>query len=150
MGSTFCAFPSGSVFSCGSGALFTGSTNIIFSNFFFKTGSHGTIYIFKNYFAIIFLIFDNKYYPNRPEINSKCYYHDMTLKISFFFWGWGDPIHGCDAIRRPFWVQIVNWKRHNLLGHGTKRSHSTHKLNRPTYGLSRTKGVFFFLVSWID
>ena len=33
------------------------TTNIFFSNFSIKKGSHGTIYTFKNYFAIVFLVF---------------------------------------------------------------------------------------------
>ena len=32
----------------------------------FKTGSHDTIHIFKNYFATVFSVFSNKRYPNRP------------------------------------------------------------------------------------
>ena len=35
----------------------------------FKTESHDTIHIFKNYFATIFSVFKNKHYPNRPLIN---------------------------------------------------------------------------------
>ena len=43
----------------------------LFSNFFIKNGSHGTIYTFKNYFATVFSVFSfqfqqNKFYPNRP------------------------------------------------------------------------------------
>ena len=43
----------------------------LFSNFFIKNGSHGTIYTFKNYFAtmisaISFQFQQNKLYPNRP------------------------------------------------------------------------------------
>ena len=37
-----------------------------FNKFFFKTRSHSTIHIFKNYFATVFSIFSNKRYPNRP------------------------------------------------------------------------------------
>ena len=39
----------------------------------FKTGSHGTIHTFKNYFTTVFLVFSNKRYPNSPQ------------KLSFFF-----------------------------------------------------------------
>ena len=53
-------------FLCGSHALFTGPTSMDFNKFFFKTGSHGTIHIFKNYFATVFLVFSNKRYPKRP------------------------------------------------------------------------------------
>ena len=38
----------------------------------FKTGSHNTIHIFKNYFATVFLVFNfqqNKLYPNRPVVS---------------------------------------------------------------------------------
>ena len=52
----------------GSRALFTGSTSTNFSKFFFKIGSHGTIHIFKNYFATVFSVFRNKQYPNKPYI----------------------------------------------------------------------------------
>ena len=43
----------------------------LFSNFFIKNGSHGTIYTFKNYFATVisaisFQFQQNKSYPNRP------------------------------------------------------------------------------------
>ena len=43
----------------------------LFINFFIKNGSHNIIYTFKNYFAIVFLVFSfqfqqNKFYPNRP------------------------------------------------------------------------------------
>ena len=40
---------------------------LLFSNFFIKNESHGTIYTFKNYFATVFSIFSfqqNKLYPN--------------------------------------------------------------------------------------
>ena len=52
------AFPSGSVFSCGSHALFTGPTSTMFCNFFFKIGSHDTIHTFKNYFTTVFSVFN--------------------------------------------------------------------------------------------
>ena len=47
----------------------------LFSNFFIKNGSHGTIYTFKNYFATVisaisFQFQQNKSYPNRPYICS--------------------------------------------------------------------------------
>jgi len=51
-------------FFCESRALFTGSTSMDFSKFFFKTGSHGIIHTFKNYFATVFSVFNNKRYPN--------------------------------------------------------------------------------------
>ena len=79
MGSKFCGFSSRSVFSSGSHALFTGSTSTIFNNVFFKTGSHGTIHIFKNYFATIFSVFDNKQYPNRSLV----YYFSNAVYFLF-------------------------------------------------------------------
>ena len=39
-------------------ALFIGPVNTDFNKFFFKTGSHDTIHIFKNYFSLVFLIFN--------------------------------------------------------------------------------------------
>ena len=39
---------------------------LFFSKTFIKNGSHGTIQTFKNYFAIVFSIFNNKRYSNRP------------------------------------------------------------------------------------
>ena len=33
-----------------------------------KNGSHGTIHTFKNYFATVFSVFNNKRYPNTPSI----------------------------------------------------------------------------------
>ena len=52
-------------FLCGSHALFIRPTSTDFSKFFFKTGSHGTIHIFKNYFTTMFSVFSNKRYLNR-------------------------------------------------------------------------------------
>ena len=49
---------------CGSRALFTDPKISLFNNFFIKNGSHGTIYTFKNYFAIVFFSF--QLYPNGP------------------------------------------------------------------------------------
>ena len=52
-------------------ALSTDPQISLFCNFFIKNRSHGTIHIFKNYFATVFLIFSfqfqqNKFYSNRP------------------------------------------------------------------------------------
>ena len=54
-------------------ALFMDPQITLFSNFFIKNGSHGTIYTFKNYFATVFSVFNfqlqqNKFYPNRPLV----------------------------------------------------------------------------------
>ena len=51
--------------------LFTDPQILLFSNFFIKNGSHGTIYIFKNYFTSVFLVSvfsfsKNKLNPNGP------------------------------------------------------------------------------------
>ena len=40
----------------GSHTLFTGPVSTEFSKFFFKIGSQGIIYTFKNYFAIVFSV----------------------------------------------------------------------------------------------
>ena len=69
------------VFLCGSCTLFTRPASIDFSKFFFKTGSHGTIHIFKNYFAIVFSIFNNKRYPNKLYIN----FVILTLDLMPYF-----------------------------------------------------------------
>ena len=53
----------------GSHTLFMGPTSTDFSKFFFKIGFHGTIYSFKNYFAIMFSVFSNKWYPNKPSVS---------------------------------------------------------------------------------
>ena len=52
-------------------ALFMDPQITLFSNFFIKNGSHGTIYTFKNYFATVFSVFNfqfqqNKFYSNSP------------------------------------------------------------------------------------
>ena len=52
-----------------------------FNNFFIKYGFHGTIYIFKNYFATLFLVFSfrqNKLYQNE-SLNVQNFF------FSFFF-----------------------------------------------------------------
>ena len=48
------------VFLCGFRALFTGLASTNFNKFFFKIESYDTIYTFKNYFVIVFLILSNK------------------------------------------------------------------------------------------
>ena len=37
----------------------------------FKIRFYGTIYIFKNYFVILFSVFSKKWYPNRPLFDSR-------------------------------------------------------------------------------
>ena len=56
------------LFFYGSCILFMGPTSTDFSKFFFKTVSHNTIHTFKNYFATVFLIFNNKRYPNKLNV----------------------------------------------------------------------------------
>ena len=48
------------VLNSGSRAPVTVPTNMKFSKIFIKTESHGTIHIFKNYFATVFSVFSNK------------------------------------------------------------------------------------------
>ena len=47
-------------------ALFTRPANMEFSKNNYKTRSHGTVHIFKNYFVTVFSVFINKQYPNQP------------------------------------------------------------------------------------
>ena len=47
-------------------ALFTDPQISLFSNFFIKNGSHGTIHTFKNYFAKMFSVSSFQLYPNGP------------------------------------------------------------------------------------
>ena len=76
LGSAFCP-PAEAFLICGSCALFMRPTRTKFSNFFFKTGFHGTIHIFKNYFTTVFSVFSNKRYPNRPQMS------DLLLHIGY-------------------------------------------------------------------
>ena len=65
----------------------------LFSNFFIKNGSHGTIYTFKNYFATVisaisFQFQQNKSYPNRPLViynlnNTRWVWFNFLKKWSF-------------------------------------------------------------------
>ena len=65
-------------FFCGSCALFMRSVSTDFSKSNFKIGSHNTIHTFKNYFVTVFLVFSNKWYPNRPCIM-------LIIRISFVY-----------------------------------------------------------------
>jgi len=51
-------------------ALFTRPANTLLKKYF-KTGSYNTIHIFTNYFVIVFSVFNNKRYPNRPLYSKK-------------------------------------------------------------------------------
>ena len=53
-------------FLCGFRALFTGLASMKFSKYNFKTKPYGIIHTFKNYFTIVFSVFSNKWYPNKP------------------------------------------------------------------------------------
>ena len=64
-------------FLCGSRVLFMRFASTAFSKFNFKTRFHGTIHIFKNYFATMFTVFSNKQYPKRLL---------MSLFILFYLW----------------------------------------------------------------
>ena len=53
--------------------LFIDPQTSLFSNFFIKNGSHGTIHTFKNYFDTVFLVFSfqfqqNKFYQHGPIV----------------------------------------------------------------------------------
>ena len=56
------------ILNSGSHTLFTRPTSTEFNKIFIKTGFHSTIHTFKNYFAIVFSVFNNKRYPNKPLI----------------------------------------------------------------------------------
>ena len=60
-------------------ALFTNPQISLFSNFFIKNESHGTIHTFKNYFVIVFFSFNFQLYPNCLE---KKYYINNRLLLS--------------------------------------------------------------------
>ena len=68
------------VLSSGSHALFIGPASTKFGKINFKTVSHGTIHVFKNYFVTVFSVFSNKQYPNKPII-SRIKYVDLMYII---------------------------------------------------------------------
>ena len=80
LGSAFCVSQQ-CFFFCGSHALFTGPTSTFFSKNNFKTGSHDTIHIFKNYCVTVFSVFINKQYPNRPLISLFPNYNLLSQKL---------------------------------------------------------------------
>ena len=64
------ALPSGTFFSLvGPCTIHETHRPLLFSKKNIKNGSHGTIHTFKNYFAIVFSVFNNKWYPNKPLIS---------------------------------------------------------------------------------
>ena len=89
-------FVNGLCFLCGFHALFTRPASTDFSKFFFKMGSHGTIHTFKNNFAIMFSVFSNKQFSNKPLVSvlyykSLCVCLDCTennrrVRLRFFEW----------------------------------------------------------------
>ena len=68
----------------GSCTLFTRPANMDFNKSNFKTKSHGTIHTFKNYFATVFLVFSNKWYPNRPINNRVTAYKVINHSLKAF------------------------------------------------------------------
>ena len=58
------------VLNSGSRALFIGPISTKFVKIFIKIGYHNTIHTFKNYFAIVFSVFNNKRYSNRPYMST--------------------------------------------------------------------------------
>ena len=50
-------------------ALFTDPQIPLFSNFFIKNGSHGTIHTFKNYFATVFSVSVFNFSKNKLNLN---------------------------------------------------------------------------------
>ena len=107
-------------------ALFTDPQKSSKYKFQYKFGSHGTIYIFKNYCATVFSVFSNKRYPNIPRV---CIYSLLLSKIE----NWGkyileagfernwfqEPRYSCffpflwfDGYNRGGWFELVylHWK----------------------------------------
>ena len=72
-------------FFCGSRALSTGLTSTFFTKNNFKTGFHGIIHIFKNYFPTVFSVFNNKRYLNRPLDSTRRF--KISHEILGFVWG---------------------------------------------------------------
>ena len=56
------------IFLARSHALFTGPASTRKRKSNFKTGFHGISHTFKNYFDTVFLVFNNKRYPNRLSV----------------------------------------------------------------------------------
>ena len=71
-------------------ALFTDPQISLFNNFFIKNGSHDTIHTLKNYFAIVFSVFNfqfqqNKFYSNVPYIPIFGWMHEHNLASLLHF-----------------------------------------------------------------
>ena len=85
MDSAFGVFLSAAAFFLWVRALFTGPTSTFFTKNNFKTGFHGTIHIFKNYFPTVFSVFSNKRYLNRPLDSTRRF--QISHEILGFVWG---------------------------------------------------------------
>ena len=112
----------------GSCVLFMEPTNMDFSKFFFKIGSYGTIYIFKNYFITIFLIFNNKQYPNRSQWDY--FFYDLT--------SWNCRVilrHKC----RQFNALVVSEYFRNF---------SFTSFHAPFFFFWNLSGIFFDILTW--
>ena len=59
---------------------------LLFNNFFIKNESHGTIYIFKNYFTIVFLILIFNFSKNKPNLNEDKHNFFPILFPYYFFY----------------------------------------------------------------
>ena len=85
MDSAFGVFLSAAAFFLWVRALFTGPTSTFFTKNNFKTEFHGTIHTFKNYFPIVFSVFSNKWYLNRPLDSTRRF--QISHEILGFVWG---------------------------------------------------------------
>ena len=58
----------------------------IFSQFFIKNGSHGTIHTFKNYFITVFTVFSfNKISSIQTDLSSSFYVHCCTFLLEMLW-----------------------------------------------------------------
>ena len=76
----------------------------LFNNFFIKNGSHGTIYIFKNYFAIVFSVFSkiNCIKTDHKRVHD-IFFLNMSDKFKIMYFTWSNLLH--DLID-PTWLTI--------------------------------------------
>ena len=65
-------------------ALFTDPQISLFSNFFIKNGSYGTIHIFKNYFATVFFSFQFSAVSKQTLSLFSCSTYCLNLQLWFF------------------------------------------------------------------
>ena len=81
--------------------LFTHCSSTVHALKNIKNGSHGTIYTFKNYFAIVFSVFNfnkNKLYPNGPLVPKSNLVHKRHLSFHLFSSSLLSPL----SLLRPF------------------------------------------------